>query len=324
MATGPSNGGVASARRSAIITSTRSVHRQQGESRSVFGRSGACGSRYNSLLLCTKRRRAVLAPHASKGPVPRLSRISPCAVSGSKREATPRLSRLAPYKAAVAGNRLDPAPRVGRAPGSCRGSLAAVRGFEEPRLARRVRGDEGKLFAPGREARAHRPLVGVSASLLRRHSLPAARHPSRDRARARPPLERRGDGAEPRADAHRGSAAVVTRRHAVGAHYGLMDWLVQRLTAVVMAVYTLLVLAIALWNGGIDYPLWTDLFAHGGFKLASFLFMVALLYHAWIGVRDILMDYIKPAGIRLTLETVTVIALVGYLGWTLQVLWGAT
>ncbi|MET0918925.1 MAG: succinate dehydrogenase, hydrophobic membrane anchor protein [Burkholderiales bacterium] len=101
-----------------------------------------------------------------------------------------------------------------------------------------------------------------------------------------------------------------------------MDWLVQRLTAVVMAVYTLLLLAIALWNGGIDYPLWTELFAHAGFKLASFLFMVALLYHAWIGMRDILMDYIKPAGMRLLLETVTVVVLVAYLGWTLQLLWG--
>jgi succinate dehydrogenase / fumarate reductase, membrane anchor subunit len=115
---------------------------------------------------------------------------------------------------------------------------------------------------------------------------------------------------------------VVTGRHAVGAHYGLMDWLIQRLTAVVMAVYTMLVLAIALWNGGIDYPLWTELFAHAGFKLASFLFMVALLYHAWIGMRDILMDYIKPAGTRLLLETVTVVVLFAYLGWTLQLLWG--
>ena len=114
----------------------------------------------------------------------------------------------------------------------------------------------------------------------------------------------------------------MTRRHAVGAHYGLMDWLVQRLTAVVMAVYTLLLLAIALWNGGIDYPLWTELFAHAGFKLASFLFMVALLYHAWIGMRDILMDYIKPAGTRLLLETVTVLVLFAYFGWTLQLLWG--
>ena len=103
-----------------------------------------------------------------------------------------------------------------------------------------------------------------------------------------------------------------------------MDWLVQRLTAVVMAVYTLLVLGIALWNGGIDYPLWTALFAHDGFRLASFLFMVALLYHAWIGVRDILMDYIKPVGVRLGLETVSAVVLIGYLGWTIQILWGGT
>ena len=101
-----------------------------------------------------------------------------------------------------------------------------------------------------------------------------------------------------------------------------MDWLIQRLTAIVMAVYTMLLLAIALWNGGIDYSSWTELFAHSGFKLASFLFMVALLYHAWIGMRDILMDYVKPAGMRLLLETVTVVVLVAYLGWTLQLLWG--
>ena len=116
---------------------------------------------------------------------------------------------------------------------------------------------------------------------------------------------------------------MVARRQAVGAHYGLMDWLVQRLTAVIMAVYTLLVLGIALWHGGIDYSLWTQLFAHDGFRLASFLFMVALLYHAWIGVRDILMDYIKPVGVRLLLETVAVVVLVGYLGWTIRLLWGA-
>jgi succinate dehydrogenase / fumarate reductase, membrane anchor subunit len=116
---------------------------------------------------------------------------------------------------------------------------------------------------------------------------------------------------------------VVARRQAVGAHYGLMDWLIQRLTAVIMAVYTLLMLGIALWNGGIDHPLWARLFAHDGFRIASFLFMAALLYHAWIGMRDILMDYIKPVGVRLLLETVAVLVLVGYLGWTIQILWGA-
>jgi succinate dehydrogenase / fumarate reductase membrane anchor subunit len=115
---------------------------------------------------------------------------------------------------------------------------------------------------------------------------------------------------------------MVTRRQAVGAHYGLKDWLVQRVTAVLMALYTLLVLAIALWNGGIDHALWKSLFASGAFRLASFLFMVALLYHAWIGVRDIYMDYIKPVGLRLALEVATVAVLVAYLGWTIQLLWG--
>jgi succinate dehydrogenase / fumarate reductase, membrane anchor subunit len=115
---------------------------------------------------------------------------------------------------------------------------------------------------------------------------------------------------------------VVTERYLTGARFGLIDWLIQRLSAVVMALYTLLLLAIALWNGGVDHALWKALFANGAFKLASFLFMVALLYHAWIGVRDVFMDYIKPVALRLTLEAATVVVLVAYLGWTLQILWG--
>jgi succinate dehydrogenase / fumarate reductase membrane anchor subunit len=116
---------------------------------------------------------------------------------------------------------------------------------------------------------------------------------------------------------------MVTRRQAVGAHYGLMDWLLQRATAVLMVLYTVLLLAVALWNGGLSYPLWKSLFAHGAFKVATFLFMVALLYHAWIGVRDIYMDYIKPTGVRLALQAATVTVLMLYLGWTIQLLWGA-
>ena len=69
-----------------------------------------------------------------------------------------------------------------------------------------------------------------------------------------------------------------------------------------VAFAMLLLLGIALWHGGIDHPLWLRLFAHDGFRIASFLFMVALLYHAWIGVRDILMDYIKPTGWRLAAQ----------------------
>ena len=115
---------------------------------------------------------------------------------------------------------------------------------------------------------------------------------------------------------------MVTRRQAVGAHYGLKDWLVQRMTAAVMALYTLLVLVIVLLNGGVDHGLWLALFSNAAFRLATFLFMVSLLYHAWIGVRDVYMDYIKPVGLRLALQVATVLLLVAYLGWTIQILWG--
>ena len=116
---------------------------------------------------------------------------------------------------------------------------------------------------------------------------------------------------------------MVTRREAVGAHYGLKDWLLQRLTAVLMAAYTLLLLGIALWHGGFDYALWHSLFANDAFLLSTFLFMVALLYHAWIGVRDIFMYYVKPVGVRLALQCLSVAVLIAYLGWTIQILWGA-
>ena len=56
-------------------------------------------------------------------------------------------------------------------------------------------------------------------------------------------------------------------------------------------------------------------------KLATFLFLVSLFLHAWIGMRDILMDYIKPTGVRLGLETAVAVALVAYAGWAVQILW---
>lgn len=109
----------------------------------------------------------------------------------------------------------------------------------------------------------------------------------------------------------------------MGAHYGLRDWLSQRVTAVVIMLYTALFLAVLLWSGGLDYARWQALFAGNAFRVATFLFMVSLFVHAWVGVRNILMDYAKPMSIRLALEIVVICALVAYAGWTIQILWGS-
>jgi succinate dehydrogenase / fumarate reductase membrane anchor subunit len=116
--------------------------------------------------------------------------------------------------------------------------------------------------------------------------------------------------------------SVLRNRKLAGAHYGLADWLAQRVTAVLMVLYTLLVLGIVLWHGGLDHATWTALFASQAFRIATFLFMVGLLYHAWVGMRNITMDYVKPIALRLPLQVAVIAALVAYAGWTIGVLWG--
>lgn len=113
----------------------------------------------------------------------------------------------------------------------------------------------------------------------------------------------------------------MVKRIVAGAHYGLRDWLAQRITAVVMIVFTLLVAFAALRHGPFDYAAWRAFAAQGWLRFAAFLFVVALGYHAWVGMRNILMDYVKPTGARLALHAVVAVLLVGYVGWAVQVLW---
>jgi len=107
----------------------------------------------------------------------------------------------------------------------------------------------------------------------------------------------------------------------VGAHYGLGDWLLQRLTAVVMAVYTVGFLACLATHAPSTYGDWKAIFSGTFARLATMLFFAALLYHAWIGMRDILMDYIRATGLRLALQVAVGLALLFYLIWSASILW---
>ena len=113
-----------------------------------------------------------------------------------------------------------------------------------------------------------------------------------------------------------------TKRSAVGAHYGLRDWLAQRITAALMALFTVLILArILLSKGPIGYDLWANLFSSQWMKALTFTVIIALLYHAWVGVRNVLMDYVKPASLRLTIQVFAIVWLVACASWGIQVLW---
>jgi len=113
-----------------------------------------------------------------------------------------------------------------------------------------------------------------------------------------------------------------SKRIVVGAHYGLRDWLAQRVTAALMALFTLLVLAqILLGRGPIGYDKWAGIFSPQWMKALTFTIIIALAYHVWVGMRDIWMDYIKPVGLRLGLQVFTLVWLVACSGWGIQVLW---
>jgi len=112
----------------------------------------------------------------------------------------------------------------------------------------------------------------------------------------------------------------VVKRVIVGAHYGTRDWLAQRITAVVMAVYTIFALAVVASTPS-TYEAWKALFAQGWMRIATLLFMASLAWHAWVGVRDILMDYVQHDGLRLALQVATVLLLAGYAGWAIEILW---
>jgi succinate dehydrogenase / fumarate reductase, membrane anchor subunit len=131
-----------------------------------------------------------------------------------------------------------------------------------------------------------------------------------------------------------------SKRLVVGAHYGFRDWLSQRVTAVLMALFTVVVVVQVLLPryvqdaGGervrdsagqfiaiTGYDKWAGMFAAQWMKVLTFAVIAALLWHAWVGMRDVLMDYVKPVGLRLAMQVFAIVWLTGCAGWAVQVLW---
>lgn len=114
----------------------------------------------------------------------------------------------------------------------------------------------------------------------------------------------------------------MVKRVVVGSHYGIRDWLAQRATAVIMALYTVIFLGAIVCVRPDSFEAWHRLFSGGFMQFTTFLFFISMFWHAGIGVRDIWMDYVKPVGVRLVLHVVTATILVGYAGWAIRILWG--
>ena len=114
----------------------------------------------------------------------------------------------------------------------------------------------------------------------------------------------------------------MVNRVVVGAHYGLRDWLIQRVTAVLMALYCVALAGYLLMQPNLDYDVWTGLFSSQAVRTFTFLFLLSLFYHAWVGIRDIVMDYVKSAAVRLVIHVLVILALLLYAIWSVEIFWG--
>ncbi len=105
-------------------------------------------------------------------------------------------------------------------------------------------------------------------------------------------------------------------------HSGLRDWLIQRVSAVMMVIYTIGMLVYLALTPKVDYASWHHLFSYSAIKIATLLLLVCILWHAWVGIWTILTDYVTCFVLRLTLHVLVLFALIAFFLQGLLILWG--
>ena len=100
---------------------------------------------------------------------------------------------------------------------------------------------------------------------------------------------------------------------------GMRAWLLQRLTAVYIAVYSLSLISWIVTNSPVNYSSWYSVFSHPVILIATVIFYLSLFIHAWVGMRDILVDYAKPSSVRFILLTALALFLTVMTAWLLLI-----
>ena len=104
------------------------------------------------------------------------------------------------------------------------------------------------------------------------------------------------------------------------ARAGLGEWDIQRITSIYLAGFTIY-LVLRLWLDPLPgYVAWRSWFAQGPVRLAWGLFIASLLVHAWIGLRSVFMDYLRPATLRFVASLLAGLSLLALGLWAAQIL----
>ena len=103
---------------------------------------------------------------------------------------------------------------------------------------------------------------------------------------------------------------------------GLKDWLIQRISALYFAFYSLFLLGFILAHPHLEYSQWYALFNCMVFQIASVCALLMLILHAWIGLWTVTTDYLKSTAIRLSVQALIFFLLLTQFIWGLMIVWG--
>ena len=103
---------------------------------------------------------------------------------------------------------------------------------------------------------------------------------------------------------------------------GLSDWLVQRVSALILAVYSVFMVVYLLVNPQLDFAQWHALFSMTSMRIFSLMALLSLGAHCWIGLWSISTDYLKPFTLRFVFQMVVGLLMFIYTVWGVQLLWG--
>ncbi|SES86534.1 succinate dehydrogenase, hydrophobic membrane anchor protein [Thalassotalea agarivorans] len=103
---------------------------------------------------------------------------------------------------------------------------------------------------------------------------------------------------------------------------GIHDFVLLRASAIILALYTLTIAGFFVITPDVTYENWTAFFACLPVKIFTLVATIALLAHAWIGIWQVLSDYVKPTFLRGTLQFLFAVLLLVYLVSTFLIVWG--
>ena len=111
---------------------------------------------------------------------------------------------------------------------------------------------------------------------------------------------------------------MVSNASALGRN-GVHDFILVRATAIVLTLYIIYMVGFFATSGELTYEVWIGFFASAFTKVFTLLALFSILIHAWIGMWQVLTDYVKPLAL---LQLVIVVALVVYVIYGFVVVWG--